>query len=294
MWSSEIELVPESQSEVNLPTEDKLTFDPPRLRAVLADFGPLPQGTAFIGQTQLGQPLLFDLKDSTSGAILILGDPGCGKTSLLLTILESAHRLNRPDQISFTIIADQPYLFRELERATVSLEISRPYQVEARDRLRKLALLIEQRECGRLCGPIILFAVDGLPGLLDSLDDVSCYHLIKIIKAGPQVGVRPILTMPTPTLTAPSSTLSPILGNGFSQTQTAPPDLRTTCLSQWVVNEDISSNPFGTVIFGAMADLLVAKMLVGDDYSKIYSLSAGFEFYARNRGRMLRFIAASP
>lgn len=94
-----VELAPEieavdSNALVTIPTLDN----------VLDELGTLPVGTLFLGMAEDGLPLLLNLHDSVPGSILIFGDQGAGKTSILKMIAEVITRMFDPRSLQFGVI----------------------------------------------------------------------------------------------------------------------------------------------------------------------------------------------
>ncbi len=80
----------------------------PSLSTVLDEFSPLPQAALFLGLATDGLPVLLNLNDPLPGPILIAGDPGSGKTSLLRTITQSASKLHPTEEVEFAILTSHP------------------------------------------------------------------------------------------------------------------------------------------------------------------------------------------
>ena len=57
----------------------------PSLEQVLAGLSSIPEYSILIGAGEDGSPILMDLSNSEAGSLLILGDPGSGKTRLMLS-----------------------------------------------------------------------------------------------------------------------------------------------------------------------------------------------------------------
>ena len=71
----------------------------PSLDQVLAGFGPMPDEALFLGVATDELPVLLNLHDPTPGPLLIIGDPGTGKTSLLQTIAQAVESMHQPEKV---------------------------------------------------------------------------------------------------------------------------------------------------------------------------------------------------
>ncbi len=78
----------------------------PNLSNVLAEFSPLPSGALFLGLASDGLPVLLNLSDPIPGPILIVGDPGSGKTSLMRNIDRAITRTYQPEVVRTIILTD--------------------------------------------------------------------------------------------------------------------------------------------------------------------------------------------
>src|SRR5512145_523417 len=64
------------------------------LSEVLAEFDPIPRAALFLGVASDGLPVLLNLHDPVPGPILVCGDPGIGKTTLLQVIASAVGRMH--------------------------------------------------------------------------------------------------------------------------------------------------------------------------------------------------------
>ena len=67
----------------------------PTISEVLTEFGPMPPEALFLGVASDGLPVLLNLHDPIPGPLLIIGDPGTGKTSLPQTIARAAEKMHQ-------------------------------------------------------------------------------------------------------------------------------------------------------------------------------------------------------
>jgi MoxR-like ATPase len=94
MMDAYTELKPEL--DTTRPSKPASAPAAPVLSQVLAGFGPMPDEALFLGVASDELPVLLNLHDPLPGPILIIGDPGTGKTSLLQTIVRAAGRIDQP------------------------------------------------------------------------------------------------------------------------------------------------------------------------------------------------------
>ena len=78
----------------------------PSLRAVLAEFSPLPRAALFLGLANDGLPILLNLLDPLPGPIMIVGDEGSGKTNFLRSISRSVDQVHSPEEVRYAVISD--------------------------------------------------------------------------------------------------------------------------------------------------------------------------------------------
>ena len=78
--------------------ESRLTPVPfaPSLESALDEVGPMPRKALFMGIAPDGLPVLLNLHDPAPGPILVVGDPGAGKTAFLQNIARGVERMHAP------------------------------------------------------------------------------------------------------------------------------------------------------------------------------------------------------
>jgi hypothetical protein len=151
---------------------------------------PLPEQTILFGRCQDGLPLLMDLKDPSSGAILIQSSSKQKARLLLKSILTSAHLINPSHQVKYTLITPRPAAFEGVLFQDHCHKNFHPNDREAGQHVLEISALVEQRYSGRRRGPALLMAIDDLEAFeRGSLDEEAFSHLQWIWREGPGVGV---------------------------------------------------------------------------------------------------------
>ena len=105
-------LMMEAFTEVSLEMETPHQANPipaqPNLSQVLSDFGPMPNEALFLGVASDELPVLLNLHDSIPGPLLIIGDPGSGKTALLQIIASAAEKMHKTETLQFGTVTNHP------------------------------------------------------------------------------------------------------------------------------------------------------------------------------------------
>jgi hypothetical protein len=157
----------------------------PFLSEVLNDLGELPPYSVVIGLAEDGLPVLFNLEEPESGALLITGDPRSGKTSLLNTLIKSACSTNPPRNLRFCCLSTRPEEFYSHKNLPHCYKVQSTYSDEALDTLENLVSVAEQRKYGRFGGEAILFVIDDLPGLVEQIGSQGLDLLRWLVEHGP-------------------------------------------------------------------------------------------------------------
>jgi Cdc6-like AAA superfamily ATPase len=228
----------------------------PSLQAVLQAHGPWAQNSCVVGICDDGLPFVLDLTDPRAGGLLILGDPGSGKTRLLNNLLASTAALNGPGEVLFHIFAQEPQEFEQISQADNCQNIFSLDDPAIVHLLEKLALFIHQRQRGSDRGPTLIVAIDNLASFLQFLPEDAMQDLYTLITQGSSSRVWVIASLPS--------------------TQAEELD------EQWL-------SAFSTLIFGAIHDQDLAKELTGDEASETYDLYPGYQFSVPFGEAWLRF-----
>lgn len=162
----------------------------PGLADVLDELKPLPPEALLFGIASDGLPLLLNMRDPSTGPLLILADRGSGKTAFLQFLAESTNRLLSAEKVHYTILTDFPDEWDKLEIGQHGIGIIPAYEPAAVEMLYELAC---QAEAGSP-GPITLLLFDGLDASLH-IDPIGQENLRYLLECGPQAGVWPIVTV---------------------------------------------------------------------------------------------------
>ncbi|RPI30645.1 MAG: hypothetical protein EHM70_13370 [Chloroflexota bacterium] len=181
-----------SLTEFMSPPQYPVTL--PSLRGLLVNLTPLPPYSIFVGSSHDGLPILVDLRNAEAGSILLLGEPGAGKSRLMQSILASGCLINPARKFRFCALSanlaspnsavsqkllETPHCYKG-----TSANSNSAYEIVV-----ELANLVEERRYGRSLGPAILLAIDNLAEVVKSFDVEVLSLLAWLIKNGPAVQV---------------------------------------------------------------------------------------------------------
>ena len=170
----------------------------PLLGDVLERYQPLPSQTLLIGDCDDGLPVLFDLNQPANGALLVTGDPACGKTRQLQVMVESAIRLNTPRQVQVASITswkgDWEKILTSPDRLRYCHALVPWYDREVTNLIMELSSLAEDRRNGRRRGAQVLLVIVDLAKILDMDYEVQV-NLHWLLEYGPQSGIWPIVSL---------------------------------------------------------------------------------------------------
>lgn len=167
----------------------------PSLHTLLSQIGPLSPFAIVLGSCEDGLPFLLDLTNPVPGALLITGDPGCGKTRLLRSMLASSVLLNTPEQVAFSILTQSPNEYLDLGEAQNCLELAVPEEKVAGALVRTMVAATEKSRPLDADGPATILAIDDLAGCLQSMDEQTLNCLHWLVSEGSRYRVWVIATL---------------------------------------------------------------------------------------------------
>ena len=163
----------------------------PALNEVLNEFGLMPPEALFLGVASDGLPVLLNLHDPIPGPILIAGDAGTGKTSLLQTIALAAGMMHQPNQLQFGALTSHPDEWNGMEEIPNNVGIF-PFQNQSsEDFILSLASWAHGNKSSKQS---ILLLIDDLEAV-SKLDFDARQNLRWLLLRGPARRVWPIITI---------------------------------------------------------------------------------------------------
>lgn len=163
-----VELFFSQTNPARIASPKLLTTNPADLSKMefLKHFSPLPAQTALLGVCEDGFPVLFDLLDERPGALLVVGQPDSGKTTLCKLIVTSLSKNNDFHAARYAVITSHPQEWADFTKTDqetgMCLAVENAADETAGDLILHLAERAEQRHDGhRMGAPVILF-VDSL------------------------------------------------------------------------------------------------------------------------------------
>lgn len=173
-----------------------LSYQASTVYSLVESIQPVPAYTSVFGTCEDGVPFLMDLKDPSPGAILILGDPGSGKSRLLRTILTSTSLINSPDKVNYCLITSNDHSYYAVTGKPHCLAAASPYDRAASDLIMEMSAITEQRRNGRHRGPAVILAIDDLSEIAGERLDYDVFiHFKWLLKEGPKSHIWPIVSL---------------------------------------------------------------------------------------------------
>lgn len=173
------------------PGAGKLSAELTRLLERLNNF---PPQTAILGLCDDQLPVLLDLADPASGALLVAADAREQRLGLLRTLIQTAAALNSPRSVQFLVLSSQPEEWRgwlEGMAPRHCLGVEGLQEASAERWLVKLAGWADQRRTGSMTGPAVLLVVDDLSAAAQ-LEYDARVNFDWLVKEGPAVKIWPV------------------------------------------------------------------------------------------------------
>jgi hypothetical protein len=166
---------------------ESLPVKVPSLTELLLELSPLPNGSVLLGALDDRLPVLIDLVGPESSSVLLIGDPGSGKSKLLHTIINSACAINPPRKLRVCCFSD--------DAQHVSLSVY-PHtyrfagsKAETSDLLSELVETAGRRLYGGYYSSSIVVVIDDLAELCRGLEPEQLNQLLWLVQNGPEVQV---------------------------------------------------------------------------------------------------------
>lgn len=246
MMEALAELKPEIESARGLTP---VSAQPP-LSEVLAEYGPMPHEALFLGVASDGLPVLLNLHDPVPGPLLVMGDPGAGKTNLLQIVARAAGIMHPPENLQFGVLTSHPEEWGVFERIPNNVGIFPLYGNSSQDFLLSLASWAHGNHTSK---QVVLLLLDDLEAAAN-MDFDARQNLRWLLLRGPSRRVWPLVTA--------NST-------------------RTEGIQSWI-------EAFHTRIFGSIQDEQRIRQLSADQ-ADLHTLNAGTQFSMREGNHWLRF-----
>lgn len=224
---------------------------PPSLSTVLAEMGPLPRLSLFLGVASDGLPVLLNLHDPHAGPMLVTGDAGSGKTAFLQTVAHSVEQTHRSADVQFGVITNYPDEWESMEATPHCVGVFPFGHNSMQEFMRSLAAWAHSNKDTHQC---VLLLIDDLESMVSfELEAIQDFRWLLL--RGPTRRVWPIVTL-----------------NAARREEVA----------SWL-------QIFRTRIFGHIEDELVAAKLGADTTSVLDQLVARIQFSLRENENWLRF-----
>jgi len=186
------QLLRRMRRDVLIPSRVKQSADVVTVGKLISPLQPVPAYSLLLGECQDGLPFLMQLKDPAVGAILIGGDPGCGKTHQLQVMVDSAVRLNPPHDIQVSILTHKPNEWRSFwghkRQEKYLYQLKAWYDPDAEDLIDGLLHLAEARREGKREGASILLVLDDF-NFVEDLSYAAQVNLHWLLAYGAQSGI---------------------------------------------------------------------------------------------------------
>lgn len=163
----------------------------PMLGEVLAGYAPMPPAALFLGVASDELPVLLNLHDPVPGPILIVADPGAGKTKMLQTVALAAGAMHQPEDLQFGVLTNHPDEWSGVEGIPNNVGIFSLYSQAAEDFILSLASWAHDNKTSEQS---VLLLLDDLEAA-SNLDFDARQNLRWLLLRGPARRVWPIITL---------------------------------------------------------------------------------------------------
>lgn len=192
-----------SRSENPVRSVDRVRLGLDRLLKLHDD---LPAQAAVLGVCDDGLPVLLDLNDPASGAVVVIGDEREAQLDLLRTVVASVASRGTPSSIQFVVFSCQAEMWRAwiaergFDRHCLAI-VGADDERAVREWVIRLADWTEQRLAGQRSGPPVIVVTDSLSFLPRLAYDVRL-NFDWMAKEGPGARIWPVATVSTELATA--------------------------------------------------------------------------------------------
>ena len=163
----------------------------PSLLESLSELGPLPREALLLGLASDGLPVLLNLHDPHPGPLLVVADPGAGKTALLQLIAQALTLTHIPAEAQFGVVSNYPDEWTPLVRSEHCVGVFPTYHASTVDFLLSLSGWAHANKGGQQS---VLLLIDDLESMND-LEFDARQTLRWLLLRGPARRVWPIITL---------------------------------------------------------------------------------------------------
>lgn len=186
-----MEAFTEVKSEMETSRQIKPMPARPTLSRVLSDFGSMPDEALFLGIASDELPVFLNLHDSIPGPLLIIGDPGSGKTALLQTIARAAERMHQTEKLQFGTVTNHPDEWSGFDEVPNNIGTFPIQHGSSEDFILSLASWAHGNKSSKQS---VLLLLDDLEAV-SSMDMETVQNLRWLLFRGPARRVWPIITL---------------------------------------------------------------------------------------------------